>query len=63
MLEKPLGVPIVGIYTSCMKLRKLSIGQKKHLATTARICSYPFPPSGQRMDLPDFGKLPSFYES
>lgn len=25
MLEKPLGVPIVGIYTSCMKLRKLSI--------------------------------------
>ncbi len=37
MLEKPLGVPVVGIYTSCMKLRKLSIGQKKHLATTARI--------------------------
>lgn len=37
MLEKPLGVPVVGIYTSCMKLMKLSIGQKKHLATTARI--------------------------
>ena len=37
MLKKPLGMPVVGIYTSCMKLRKLSIGQKKHLATTARI--------------------------